>query len=169
MKIRHLVMGLSLSMSYPVLAVPEMDTLFNQLQAEGRPAEEIILALVEAGVDLSVATGYSVTNAAGVGLAVAYAQAGICLAEDKAGAEAVAQQAIGSAAEESRSAVEARAVTIINGFDEGICRAIAEERTESSQAFAAQDGAAGGDSGAGGGAGQEPPAVDDEDPVSVSQ
>lgn len=172
MKLRHLVFPFFLFSSFSVFAVedsmtPEMDALFARLQSEGKPAEEIILELVNSGADLQLATAYAVSNAASIGLAVAYAETGVCLAQDKAMAEKVGQDAVDSSTEESRKAVQAKVVSIISGFDEGVCRALAEQRNNDSQAFASSPGATEGGAGApGGGA---PPAATDDDDVSVSE
>ncbi|MCK9505383.1 MAG: hypothetical protein M0Q95_14540 [Porticoccaceae bacterium] len=147
---------------------PDLADLFKQLQSSDKSADEIILELVTSGADLGLATSYAVANAENIGLSIAYAQAGVCLARDRPAAETVAQQAIESAGEQAKKAVEARVVTIINTFDQGGCELLADERNNASQAFAASPGPAGSAATGGGGAG-EPPAVDEDQDVSVSQ
>jgi hypothetical protein len=172
MKVRNSLVILALLLpSAPLFANPEttdLADLFKQLQATDKAADEIILELVASGADLGLATSYAVSNAENIGLSIAYAQAGVCLARDRLAAEAVAEQAVESAGEPSKKAVQARVTTIINTFDEGGCQLLADERNNASQAFASAPGATGGASTGGGGAG-EPPAVDEEVDVSVSQ
>ena len=116
---------LFVAISLPVLAGHALaqgegtDTaaLFASLQADKRTAEQIIVELVNSGLELDAATAYTVANADSIGLAVAYAHAGVCLAEDPTFAEAVAKKAVEGATEQSRNAVEARVTETLANFE----------------------------------------------------
>ena len=118
----------------------ELQRLFQELQAQGLSAEEVLVDLVENGYELPFATGYGVGNADSVGLSIAYAQAGICLAPDQAVASVVGQQAVDSASQQARNAVQASVVSTLNIYAEGNCDLLDEQRTNAAQAFAAPTG-----------------------------
>lgn len=146
----------------------DLKTLFAKLQADQRTAEQVIVELVDSGLELDSATAYTVANADSIGLAVAYAHAGVCLAEEPTFAETVAKRAVEGATEQSRNAVEARVTETLANFESGGCDLLVDERNNDSQAFA-EGGDAGGDGGAAGG-GAVPPAVEpDDDDISLSQ
>src|SRR5690606_3204816 len=116
---RYLLAGVLLMPSAAMFAnadSADFADLFNQLQTTDKAADEIILELVASGADLGLATSYAVSNAENIGLSIAYAQAGVCLARDRVAAETVAQQAIDGAGEQAKKAVQARVTTIINTF-----------------------------------------------------
>ncbi|MDY0069742.1 MAG: hypothetical protein WDA10_11970 [Porticoccaceae bacterium] len=142
--------------------------LFASLQADKRTAEQIIVELVNSGLELDAATAYTVANADSIGLAVAYAHAGVCLAEEPTFAEAVAKKAVEGATEQSRNAVQARVTETLANFDSGGCDLLVDERNNASQAFA-EGGDAGADGGAAGGGAVPPPVEDDDDDISLSQ
>lgn len=145
-----------------------MELLFANLQAEGRTPRDTIVELVDSGIDLDVATAYTVANSDSIGLAVAYAHEGVCLAEDQLNAEKVAENAVNSATEQSRNAVQARVTETLNNRTTGACDLLVDERNTASQAFAPGGDAGGAGTTAGGGA--IPPPVDTDDgDVSASQ
>lgn len=149
------------------LGETEMEKLFADLQATGRAPREIIVEMVASGVDLDVATAYTVAHSDSIGLAVAYAHEGVCLAPDKVAAEVIAKQAVDNSSEPSRNAVQARVTETLNNFTTGACDLLVDERNADSQAFAGTAADAGAGTTAGGGA--TPPEVDTPDDVSPSQ
>jgi hypothetical protein len=146
---------------YAVPAGTDIQQLFESMKERGDSAEDILVQLMENGVGLNEATGFTVANADSIGLSIAYAQAAVCLAPDQPAAQVVGQIAADSAGEAGRNAVQAGVVSALTSYAKGECRLLLDELTNASQAFA--DG--GGDGGDGGG----PPTQDPEIPVSESQ
>jgi hypothetical protein len=143
-----------------------VDELFSSLQERGGSAEDVIAGLMEGGVELNTAAGYTVSNSESIGLSIAYAQAAVCLAPDQPTAQAVGQVAADSAGQAARNAVQAGVVAALSSYAKGECRLLLDELNNASQAFAAPGGAAAGDSSAGGGA---PSIPTDETSTSPSQ
>jgi|GEM_PF-1568232 len=148
-------------------AQPDLPALFAEYQAAGMAPQDIVAELVANGVSLDEATAYTVANAGTIGLAVSYAQAGVCLAPDQAVAAEVGTYAIDSASDEARNAVQAMVAETLSAFADGGCELLAAERNTDNQAFA--DAAGESAPGATGGGGAAPPEADDDEEVSVSQ
>lgn len=118
----------------------ELQRLFQELQAQDLSAAEVLVGLVENGYELPFVTGYGVGRADSIGLSIAFAQAGICLAPDQALAAVVGEQAVESAQQQARNAVQASVVSTLNIYAEGNCDLLSEERSNAAQAFAAPTG-----------------------------
>lgn len=144
----------------------EISDLFESLREQGRNAEQVISGLQENGVELKDATVYSVANGGGIGLAIAYAQAGVCLAPDEATAQVVGQAAVDNAPENAGKAVQAGVVSALASYSAGQCRQLLDQLNSASQAFAAPTGSSAGAAPAGGGA---PDTEAEEPPVSESE
>jgi len=144
----------------------DVDQLFADLQEQGGTAEDILVGLMENGVELDSAAEYTVSNAGSIGLSIAYAQAAVCLAPDQPAAQTVGQRAVDNAEEAARNAVQAGVATALSSYAKGECRLLLDELNSGSQAFAAPatGGSAGGPAGGG-----TPPLDNGETPVSESQ
>ena len=138
-----------------------MAEMFDSLRQETPSAETVIIGLLDNNYELNDIASYSVANAESIGLAIAYAQAAVCLAPDEPNAQVVGQVAVDSAVEGATNAVQAGVVSALSSYASGECRALLDQRNSDSQAFAAGPGPDGSAPAAGGGA--EPP------PVSESQ
>lgn len=150
----------STSLTVGASAHATMAELFDSLRQEAPSAETVILGLLDNNYALNDIANYSVANAESIGLAIAYAQAAVCLAPDEPNAQVVGQVAVDSAAEGAKNAVQAGVVSALSSYTSGSCRELLDQRNSDSQAFAA---GAGPDGSAPTGGGAAPP------PVSESQ
>lgn len=144
----------------------DLSTLFESLSGQGGSAEDVLLGLMENGVELDSAAGYTVASVESIGLSIAYAQAAVCLAPDQPSAQAVGQIAADSADEAAKNAVQAGVVTALSSYAKGECRLLLDELNNAGQAFASST--AGGEGGTNAGGGAPPVAVDDPS-ISESQ
>lgn len=166
----RLVLAAGLVGMLPVLGVhaagQDVEGLYAKLQEQGGSAEDILVGLIENGIQLDSATEYTVSNAESIGLSIAYAQAAVCLAPDQPTAQSVGQLAADIAGDVARNAVQAGVVVALSSYAKGECRQLLDELNSGTQAFAAPT--SGGD--AGGSAGGGTPSLDSGDnPVSESQ
>lgn len=163
--VRNLLAGAVLALLLPALPAlsqeADMSALFDSLREQGGSAEDVITGLMDNGFPLDNIAAYSVANADSIGLAIAYAQAAVCLAPDQPTAQAVGQTAVDTADEAARNAVQAGVATALASYAAGECQAILDQLNTASQAFTAPEGGEGSAPPAGGGT---PPEVDIDDP-----
>ncbi|GIX30245.1 MAG: hypothetical protein KatS3mg124_0717 [Porticoccaceae bacterium] len=144
----------------------DLGALFSQLRSEARTVEGVLRGFLERDLELEPVCRYAVSHVEGVGLAVAYARACVCLAPEQPVAQEVGEAVVEAAPQAARNAVQAGVVSALASYAAGRCDEVLEERVEAAEAFAAPAGAEGGGPPAGGGA---PDVILDEEPASPSQ